>query len=76
MKQSIVLFSLIIFVFSSCKKAENRPCFKSFGDLSELEISIDSVQKFELYGGLVYNFYQDTLRKIVIKGGEECNWFY
>jgi len=75
MKQSIVLFSLIIFVFSSCKKAENRPCFKSFGDLSELEISIDSVQKFELYGGLVYNFYQDTLRKIVIKGGKNVIGF-
>jgi len=73
MKQIIVLFSLIIFV--SCKKAENRPCFKSSGNLSELEISIDSVQKFELYGGVVYNFYQDTLRKIVIKGGENVIGF-
>jgi len=75
MKLNIVLFVLITLVLSSCKKAENRPCFKSSGDLSELEISIDSVQKFELYGGVVYNFYQDTLRKIVIKGGENVIGF-
>ena len=39
--------------------------FQNFGPMMP-----DSVQKFELFKGIVYRFYQDTLRKVVIKGGE------
>ena len=39
------------------------------GLVTEIEFDIDSVQEFRLFKGIVYNFYQDTLRKIIIKGG-------
>ena len=38
--------------------------------MAEIEIKLDSVQEFKLYGGIVYKFYQDTLKKVSIKGGE------
>lgn len=70
MKVNSIFLFLAILTFSSCKKASERGCFKSYGNSTELEMNIDSVQKFKLYGGIVYNFYQDTSRKVVIKGGE------
>ena len=70
MKISTVFLFVMILFFSSCKKSQDRRCFKSYGNIAELEVDIDSIQEFKLYGGIVYNFYQDTLRKLVIRGGE------
>jgi len=75
MKLNTIILVLSILFFMSCKKAKDRVCFKSSGEFVEFEFNIDSVQKFELYGGVVYNFYQDNLRKIVIKGGENVIGF-
>ena len=54
----------------SCKKAEDRGCLKSTGKMTELTYSIDSVQEFKLYKGIVYRFYQDDRREVIIKGGK------
>lgn len=70
MKISKVILLVGVLFFFSCKKEKDRTCFKSYGDVIEVEVPIDSVQKFELFKGIVYRFYQDTLRKVVIKGGE------
>jgi len=69
MKISTILLCLTIFLSFSCEKAKDRRCFKSYGDVIEVEVKIDSVQEFKLFKGVVYKFYQDTLRKVIIKGG-------
>jgi hypothetical protein len=70
MKVIISVLILSAICIASCKKAKDRGCFKSFGDVTEFEVTIDSVKEFRLFKGVVYNFYQDTLRKLVITGGE------
>ena len=67
-----VVFSFIfltVFIFASCKKANERGCLKSTGKLASIEFELDSVQEFRLFKEIVYEFYQDTLRKAIIKGG-------
>ena len=67
----INVFVISIFVlFLGCKKTEDRPCYKSFGDVVEKEIALDSVNKFELYKNIKYRFYQDSTKKIVVRGGK------
>lgn len=63
----ISLLSLMIF---SCKKSSVRSCFKSYGDETQIEYDLDSVDRFKLYKNIRYHIYQDTLRKVIIKGGE------
>jgi len=67
----INVFVISIFVLLlGCKKTEDRPCYKSFGDVVEKEIALDSVNKFELYKNIKYRFYQDSTKKIVVRGGK------
>jgi hypothetical protein len=68
----IILFGLLFF---ACKKADERKCYKSFGEVIESEYPIDSVQEFKLYKKIKYKFYQDTLRKIVVRTGENMQNF-
>lgn len=75
MKIGLSLLVLALLLFVSCKKPQDRGCFKGSGDITTVEIEIDSVQEFRLFKGIVYKFYQDTLRKIVIKGGENVIGF-
>lgn len=63
---SILFLTLLI----SCKKAEDRKCFKSFGEMSEIEIPLDSTNEFRLSKRIKYNFYQDSLKKVVVRAGE------
>ncbi len=62
-------YILILVLAFSCKKANERKCFKSYGENSEIEYALDSVQEFKLYKNIKYRFYQDTLRKVVVRGG-------
>lgn len=64
-----VVFISTILLLVACKKATQRACLKSYGAESQLEIPIDSVSNFMLYKNLNYHIYQDTLRKIIIRGG-------
>jgi len=57
-------------LISSCKKSDERACFKSTGDESSLTIPLDSVNKFNLYKNLRYEIYQDSGKYIQVKGGE------
>lgn len=63
------LFIPILFALVACKKATERTCLKSNGDDAMLEISLDSVANFMLYKDINYHIYQDTLRRVVIRGG-------
>lgn len=63
------LIALTCFI-NSCKKSEERTCFKSNGNLSSLVIPLDSVYHFNLYKNLRYEIFQDTGRYIKVTGGE------
>lgn len=68
---SFLIFGLVLsMLISSCKKSDERACFKSTGDESSLTIPLDSVNKFNLYKNLRYEIYQDSGKYIQVKGGE------
>lgn len=60
---------LFVLLFSACKKAEDRRCWKSFGDDTTIEIPIDSLQKMRLNSGLTYIMHQSSVRKVEVVGG-------
>jgi len=70
MVRSAIIFGLMCSFFS-CKKAEDRACFKSYGDVIEKEIPLDSVSEFRLYKNITYHVYQDTLRKLIVRTGDK-----
>lgn len=67
-KTALVIFCILL--ISSCKKSDDRACFKSFGEPNQIDIPIDSVERFNLYKGITYHVYQDTLKLIRIIGGK------
>ena len=66
----IVLFITFVFILASCKKAEDRPCFKGVGDETTVEIELASFETLFLGPHLNYILVQDTLGKVVLTGGE------
>jgi hypothetical protein len=78
MKNLIILFVLTSFILGSCKKAENRSCFKSIGKNTEKTIELPSFDKLFLKEHIEYLLVQDSTDKLVIKGGENLvnfiNW--
>lgn len=67
---SYIILLMALFLFS-CKKAEDRSCFKSAGDDSEQTISISgNIDSLFLYDNIIYNLIPDTVEKVVLKGGE------
>lgn len=74
------LFSLFIFsmILTSCKKAEDRSCFKSIGETVEKTIALPSFDKMFLKEHIEYILIQDSTDKLVIKGGKNLvnfiNW--
>lgn len=63
----IVFVSILLF---SCQKPEDRSCWKSVGEETTLEIVLPFFNKIELYEHLEYVLVQDSVEKIVIKGGK------
>ena len=65
-----VTFIAFIFILASCKKAEDRRCFKSVGDETTVEIELDSFNELFLGPHLNFVLVQDTVEKIILTGGE------
>ncbi len=65
----LVFILLIVFAFS-CKKVEDRTCFKFTGDEIEKTISLDVFHKLKLGAYLEYVLVEDTACFVVLKGGE------
>ncbi len=63
----LVIFALLI---SSCKKAEDRSCFKFNGEEAEKIVLLSSFSELEINSYLVVNLIQDTSNYVVIKGGK------
>jgi hypothetical protein len=62
--------SALLVLVASCKKPEDRSCWKGHGDETTLEIPLDSVHSFYLGKRIKYRFFEDNERKVVIRGGE------
>ena len=69
MKLVVYLFGFILFV-TSCKKPEERSCWKSAGKISDTVIYVTDFTKLSLNENLSYELIQDSLNKIEIHGGK------
>lgn len=70
MKQLFLVF-LVFGLLSSCKKEENRRCFKAGGEIVTLVRPItESFEKLKLNPRIEYVLVQDTVNKLVLKGGQ------
>ena len=70
MKKIILYFFWIFLLLGSCKKAENRSCFKSIGKATEKTIELTSFDKLFLKEHIEYILIQDSTDKLVITGGK------
>lgn len=66
----LFLVGISLLAMSSCKKAEDRSCFKSTGGIVTKEVSLEAFELMELYPHIEYELIQDSLDKLVITGGE------
>lgn len=64
----IVLFLVVI--MSSCKKSNERSCWKSSGEEAVLEYPITQLDSLTLLKNIKYRIFQDSLNKVVVRGGE------
>jgi len=64
------VFLLAIIVLSSCKKAEDRACFKGVGEESEKEVLLPTFNKMYLGPHINYILVQDSVEKVILKGGK------
>lgn len=69
MKNSLLILILLLLA-ASCKKAEDRRCFKSTGEQTEKEIALAYFNKLVLKEHINYVLIQDSTNKVVIKGGK------
>jgi hypothetical protein len=61
---------LILMLFYSCKKAEDRSCWKQAGDEDSLTIYVETFDKLNIKEHLVCTLVQDTVEKVVVSGGK------
>lgn len=64
----VILLSLIM--VSSCKKPENRACYKSIGDEAIVERQLSDFSLLDLGPHLRYVLVQDTVNKVIVSGGK------
>jgi hypothetical protein len=60
----------LLAAIAACKKPENRTCWKFTGEETELEIPVAEFDKLRLNPHIAYVLIQDSLDKVVIKGGK------
>ena len=65
----ILFISLLIFVFA-CKKAEDRSCWKSSGEKSEISVDLPEFSKLRLLKNIEFNLVQDDSTYMLISGGK------
>lgn len=68
--KAILVLLLGISVLFSCRKAENRACWKGWGEDTSLEIPMEDFDKLFLSAHLEYEIIQDSTNKLVIIGGD------
>ncbi len=68
--KGLIFICCSLLVLLSCTKADNRRCFKSAGEEDEKVIELESFDKLLLKEKIRYVLIQDTVEKIVLKGGK------
>ncbi|MCC6700734.1 MAG: DUF2807 domain-containing protein [Fluviicola sp.] len=69
MKQLGLFFGICLLVIS-CKKPENRACWKFLGDIKSKEIPVGNFNQLFLNPHIEYELIQDSTNKLVVIGGE------
>ena len=64
------LIPIMLLILVSCKKSEDRSCFKFVGDSATKEIALESFDKLFMGPHLKYVLVQDTIEKVILHGGE------
>jgi hypothetical protein len=60
----------IVGLLFSCKKAEERTCFKTTGDFAERDVAVAAFTELNLGKRLHYTLVHDTINFVRIKGGK------
>lgn len=74
MKHFIGTITLLILTLS-CKKSEDRACWKFAGETKTIEQSFDKIDSLFLHKDIVYELIQSTENKIEVVGGENLIHF-
>jgi hypothetical protein len=64
-----VILCLVVFALS-CKKAEDRTCFKSIGEEKSLDTIVGSYDTLRLFDDIKYQLVPDTIFKVEVLGGK------
>lgn len=65
-----LMYIALILVFFSCKKSEDRACWKFMGDEITLTKAVNSFDSLFAYKNIVFELYEATENKLEITGGE------
>jgi hypothetical protein len=69
MKQVVNLLIFTVLV-TSCKKTEDRSCWKSAGNITDTAIYVNDFTKLSLNENMSFQLIQDSLNKIELHGGK------
>lgn len=76
--KALALLSPLLFCLtylSSCKKEENRRCFKSRGPLTEVKMDLPSFDRLRLDKNILFHLVPDSSDYLLVKGGKNLvNW--
>ncbi len=67
MKYFVIISMLVVL---SCKKTEDRSCFKAYGGLVTKELNLSDFEKVYMGPHLKYELVQDTVNKVLLIGGK------
>lgn len=70
MRKLWTYYFLISILAFSCKKAEDRSCFKFVGDEVTKTIELQQIDSLYLYDNIIYTLIPDTTNYVELKGGE------
>jgi hypothetical protein len=65
----LIPFLFLFILLLSCKKADDRTCFKTAGETATLEVPMSPFNQLSLHEHLICVLIQDSTDKVVIKGG-------
>lgn len=65
-----LIWSFFVLILVSCKKSEDRACWKSTGEETSVEMQLDPFSKVFFHEHIEYVLVQDSVEKIIITGGK------
>lgn len=70
MMKNILFLLVVCSTMLSCKKAEDRSCFKSIGDSTEKDVFVEEFNELFLGHNMNYTLVEDTIPFVRLKGGK------